>query len=133
MVADNLEDELLARLRAAEILCDEIEGETLGLSRFVTDRTREDAALLADDALEPVPEETNIQEEAEDTLEKFKAARKRVEDELGIGDNFDENELKYEVMLEKLKLIAGERSEEIATLLQTMLKNDSGFNTNKDF
>ena len=85
------------------------------------------------DELEPVPEETNIQEEAEDTLEKFKAARKRVEDELGIGDNFDENELKYEVMLEKLKLIAGERSEEIATLLQTMLKNDSGFNTNKDF
>ena len=85
------------------------------------------------DELEPVPEETNIQEEAEDTLEKFKAARKRDEDELGIGDNFDENELKYEVMLEKLKLIAGERSEEIATLLQTMLKNDSGFNTNKDF
>ncbi|WP_096023923.1 flagellar basal-body MS-ring/collar protein FliF [Campylobacter lanienae] len=86
-----------------------------------------------EDELEPVPEETNIQEEAEDTLEKFKAARKRVEDELGIGDNFDENELKYEVMLEKLKLIAGERSEEIATLLQTMLKNDSGFNSNKDF
>lgn len=85
------------------------------------------------DELEPVPEETNIQEEAEDTLEKFKAARKRVEDELGIGDNFDENELKYEVMLEKLKLIAGEKSEEIATLLQTMLKNDNGFNSNKDF
>lgn len=86
-----------------------------------------------DDELEPIPDETNIQEEAEDTLEKFKAARKRVEDELGIGDNFDENELKYEVMLEKLKLIATERSEEIATLLQTMLKNDNGFNSSKDF
>jgi len=86
-----------------------------------------------DDELEPIPDETNIQEEAEDTLEKFKAARKRVEDELVICDNFDENELKYEVMLEKLKLIATERSEEIATLLQTMLKNDNGFNSSKDF
>ncbi|MCR8678868.1 MULTISPECIES: flagellar basal-body MS-ring/collar protein FliF [Campylobacter] len=86
-----------------------------------------------DDDLEPIADEPNIQEEAEDTLEKFKAARKRVEDELGIGDNFDESELKYEVMLEKLKLIASEKSEEIATLLQTMLKNDSGYNSGKDF
>ncbi|MEE3704831.1 flagellar basal-body MS-ring/collar protein FliF [Campylobacter sp. CX2-8023-23] len=86
-----------------------------------------------DDDLEPIPDEPDIQEEAEDTLEKFKAARKRVEDELGIGDNFDESELKYEVMLEKLKLIASEKSEEIATLLQTMLKNDSGYNSGKDF
>ena len=85
------------------------------------------------DDLEPMPDEPDLQEEAEDTLEKFKAARKRVEDELGIGDNFDESELKYEVMLEKLKLIASEKSEEIATLLQTMIKNDSGYNSGKDF
>ena len=65
MVADNLEDELLARLRAAEILCDEIEGETLGLSRFVTDRTRKNAALLADDALEPAPEDRVIRKNAD--------------------------------------------------------------------
>ena len=86
-----------------------------------------------DEGLEPLSSDSNIQEEAEDTLEKFKAARKRVEDELGIGENFDENELKYEVMLEKLKLIATERSDEIATLLQNMLKNDTGFNSNKEF
>ncbi|WP_086229766.1 flagellar basal-body MS-ring/collar protein FliF [Campylobacter devanensis] len=86
-----------------------------------------------DEGLEPLSHESTIQEEAEDTLEKFKAARKRVEDELGIGENFDENELKYEVMLEKLKLIATERSDEIATLLQNMLKNDTGFNSNKEF
>ncbi|MBR2163537.1 MAG: flagellar M-ring protein FliF [Campylobacter sp.] len=86
-----------------------------------------------DEGLEPLSNDSNIQEEAEDTLEKFKAARKRVEDELGIGENFDENELKYEVMLEKLKLIATERSDEIATLLQNMLKNDTGFNSNKEF
>ena len=86
-----------------------------------------------DEGLDPLSHESTIQEEAEDTLEKFKAARKRVEDELGIGENFDENELKYEVMLEKLKLIATERSDEIATLLQNMLKNDTGFNSNKEF
>ncbi|WP_321141509.1 flagellar M-ring protein FliF C-terminal domain-containing protein, partial [Campylobacter fetus] len=82
---------------------------------------------------EPQKEESNIEEEAEDTLEKFKAARKRVEDELGIGEDFNEDELKYEVLLEKMKLIVSERSEEISTLLQGMIKNDSDFNSRKEF
>ncbi|AHE93612.1 TPA: flagellar M-ring protein FliF [Campylobacter fetus subsp. venerealis] len=86
-----------------------------------------------DEDFEPQKEESNIEEEAEDTLEKFKAARKRVEDELGIGEDFNEDELKYEVLLEKMKLIVSERSKEISTLLQGMIKNDSDFNSRKEF
>ncbi|AII14152.1 flagellar MS-ring protein [Campylobacter iguaniorum] len=76
--------------------------------------------------------ESNVQEEAEDTLEKFKAARKRVEEQLGISSNFNEDELKYEVLLEKMKLIVTDRSEEVSSLLQGMIKNDNDFNSHKE-
>lgn len=72
-------------------------------------------------------EPDDIEEDAEDTLERFKAAKKRAEDELGIGQEFNEDDLKYEVLLEKMKLNASERSEEIADMLQGMIKNDASF------
>ena len=76
-------------------------------------------------------DETKFEEEeddsAEDTLEKFKQARKKVEEQLGIGEDFDEEELKYDVLLEKLKSLADEKSEEIAGLLQTMIRNESDY------
>ena len=61
-------------------------------------------------------EPTQIEEDTEDTLEKFKAAKKRAEDELGITKDFNENDLRYEVLLEKMKLIAAESSEEFANM-----------------
>ena len=72
-------------------------------------------------------------EDSEDTLEKFQAARKKVEEQLGIGDNFNEDDLRYDVLLEKMKLVVQDRSEEIAVLLQDMIKNDSDFSNRKDF
>ena len=72
-------------------------------------------------------------EDSEDTLEKFQAARKKVEEQLGIGDNFNEDDLRYDVLLEKMKLIVQDRSEEIAVLLQDMIKNDLDFSNRKDF
>lgn len=76
-------------------------------------------------------EDMKLEEEdddsAEDTLEKFKKARKKVEEQLGIGDDFDEEELKYDVLLEKLKSLADEKSEEIAGLLQTMIRNENDY------
>ena len=76
-------------------------------------------------------EEMKAEEEdgdsAEDTLEKFKKARKKVEDQLGIGDEFSEDELKYDVLLEKLKTLSDDKSEEIAGLLQTMIRNESDY------
>lgn len=77
-------------------------------------------------------EDLKIEEEdedsAEDTLEKFKKARKKVEDQLGINNEFNEEELKYDVLLEKLKNLTETKSEEVAGLLQTMIRNESDYN-----
>ena len=73
-----------------------------------------------------------IEMDAEDTLEKFKAARKKVEEQLGLSGEFNEDELKYDVLLEKMKIVVTERSEEISNLLQDMVKNDSDFNMRKE-
>ncbi|MBV5278947.1 MAG: flagellar M-ring protein FliF [Campylobacteraceae bacterium] len=66
---------------------------------------------------------------AEDTLEKFKQARKKVEDQLGIGKDFNEEALKYDVLLEKLKNLAEQKSEEFSGLLQNMIRNESDYET----
>ena len=67
------------------------------------------------------------EDSAEDTLEKFKKARKKVEDQLGIGDDFNEEELKYDVLLEKLRALSDDKSEEIAGLLQSMIRNEGDY------
>lgn len=58
----------------------------------------------------------DIEVDAEDTLEKFKAARKKVEEQLGLSGEFNEDELKYDVLLEKMRAVITERNEEIAML-----------------
>ena len=67
------------------------------------------------------------EEGAEDTLEKFKQARKKVEEQLGIAPDFNEEALKYDVLLEKLKNIAEQKSEDFAALLQSMIRNESDY------
>jgi len=77
------------------------------------------------------PEDIKLEEDdedsAEDTLEKFKKARKKVEEQLGIGEEFNEDEMKYDVLLEKLKSLSDAKSEEIAGLLQSMIKNEGEY------
>ena len=76
---------------------------------------------------EDMKAEEDDEDSAEDTLEKFKKARKKVEEQLGFGDEFNEDELKYDVLLEKLKTLCDDKSEEIAGLLQTMIRNESDY------
>lgn len=71
-------------------------------------------------------------DDAEDALEKFNAARKKVEDQLGFGDGFNEDAIQYDVLLEKLRALVSDKSEEIAALLQNLVENDTDFNDNKD-
>ncbi|MDL0088748.1 flagellar basal-body MS-ring/collar protein FliF [Campylobacter gastrosuis] len=74
----------------------------------------------------------DLEVDDEDSLEKFKAAKKKVEEQLGLTGEFNEDELKYDVLLEKMRTIIQERNEEIAILLQDMVKNDSEFNVRKE-
>ncbi|MCF6173918.1 MAG: Fic family protein, partial [Campylobacteraceae bacterium] len=69
------------------------------------------------------------EDNAEDTLEKFRKARKKVEEQLGIGDDFNEDALKYDVLLEKLKTLSEQKSEEVAGLLESLINNSSDFDS----
>jgi flagellar M-ring protein FliF len=64
-------------------------------------------------------------DEDEDLAEKVQMMRKKVENQLGIGDNFNEDELKYDVLLEKVREIAEEHPEEIASLIQALIDEES--------
>ena len=95
------------------------------MNKMLMETKPEEEIVLEDDS--------GMEEEAEDTLERFKAAKKRAEDELGMNEEFSEDDLRYDVLLEKMKGIVAERSEEVAALLQNMVKSDNSFTGSKDF
>ena len=64
-------------------------------------------------------------EEEEDLIEKVQAMRKKVEDQLGVTEGFNEDELKHDVLLEKVKTMAEDSPEEIASLLQALLAEEA--------
>ena len=63
-------------------------------------------------------------DEEEDLLEKVQQMRKKVEGQLGVGEGFNEDELKHEVLLEKVRGMAEDAPEEIAALLQSLLTEE---------
>ncbi len=66
------------------------------------------------------------EDDEEDLVEKVSAMRKKVEEQLGIGENFNEDELKHEVLLEKIRSFADEKNEEFAAILQALLDEEQG-------
>ena len=90
-------------------------------------------APFADKMLEVSREEEEIEtpkiefedNEDEDLVEKVQTMRKKVEDQLGITNNLNEDELKYEVILEKVKTMAEDTPEEVALLLQALLSEEA--------
>jgi flagellar M-ring protein FliF len=63
-------------------------------------------------------------DEGDDLVEKVQQMRKKVEEQLGMGNSFNEDDLKYEVVLEKVKTMAEESPEDIASLLQALLTEE---------
>jgi len=64
-------------------------------------------------------------DEEEDLVEKVQSMRKKVEEQLGVGDGFSEDELKYEVLLEKVKGMTHDTPEEIAQVLEALLTEEA--------
>lgn len=64
-------------------------------------------------------------DEGEDLVEKVQAMRKKVEDQLGVTEGYNEDELKHDVILEKVKVMVGESPEDIATLLEALLSEEA--------
>ncbi|QSZ42452.1 flagellar basal body M-ring protein FliF [Sulfurimonas aquatica] len=89
---------------------------------------------FADKMLEVSREEEELEspvlnvedDEEEDLVEKVQAMRKKVEDQLGVGEGFNEDELKYDVILDKVRTMADDAPEDIAALLQALISEESG-------
>ena len=65
-------------------------------------------------------------DEEEDLVQKVQDMRKKVESQLGVGEGFNEDELKHEVLLEKVRGMAEDAPEEVAALLQSLLSEEEG-------
>lgn len=65
------------------------------------------------------------EDEGEDLIAKVEQMRKKMEGQLGIGDNFSEDDLKYDVVLEKIREITEERPDEVASLIQTLINEEA--------
>lgn len=65
-------------------------------------------------------------DEDEDIAEKVQQMRRKVENQLGLSEGFNEDELKYDVLLEKVREIAEEHPEEVASLIQALIEEESG-------
>ncbi|WQU85661.1 flagellar M-ring protein FliF [Helicobacter pylori] len=63
-------------------------------------------------------------DEEEDELNKLGDLRKKVEDQLGLNASFSEEEVRYEIILEKIRGILKERPDEIATLFKLLIKDE---------
>lgn len=66
------------------------------------------------------------EDEEEDLVARVQQMRKKVEDQLGVGENFNEEDLKHDVLLEKVRTLADERPEELSSLLQALLDEELG-------
>lgn len=65
-------------------------------------------------------------DEDEDLVEKVQQMRKKVENQLGVGEGFNEDELKHDVLLEKVRTMAEDAPEDVASLLQALLSEEAG-------
>ncbi len=66
----------------------------------------------------------DIEEEIEnnEALEKYNEAKKKIEAELGINDEMDEQTLKHTIMLERMQKDINNNPEELAKLIQTIMQ-----------
>jgi flagellar M-ring protein FliF len=64
----------------------------------------------------------------EDLVEKAQQMRKRVEEQLGMNDNYNEEELKYDVLIEKVRAIAEEKPEEMASIFHALIHEELSSN-----
>ena len=73
----------------------------------------------------PIKPEVEInEEEIESTYDKIKELKEKVEQQLGISSEINEEELKYEVLLERVTKIVEDNTEQIAKVLENLIKEE---------
>jgi len=76
---------------------------------------------------EEVPKKPEVEipeEELESTYDKIKELKEKVEQQLGISADVNEEELKYEVLLERVTKIVEEQPEQVAKVLENLIKDE---------
>jgi len=71
------------------------------------------------------PEIEIDEEEVESTYDKIKELKEKVEQQLGISSDLNEEELKYEVLLERITKIVDEHTEQVAKVLENLIKDET--------
>ena len=69
-------------------------------------------------------EEDGEEAENDEALEKYNAAKRKIETELGIDNEMDEETMKHTIMLDRMQTDINNNPEELAKLIQTILKSD---------
>jgi len=73
----------------------------------------------------PVKHEIEInEEEIESTYDKIKELKEKVEQQLGISGNINEEELKYEVLLERVTKLVEDNTEQVAKVLDNLIREE---------
>jgi len=70
------------------------------------------------------PELEISEEEIETTYDKIKELKEKVEQQLGISSDINEEELKYEVLLERITKMVEENTEQVAKVLENLIKEE---------
>jgi len=70
------------------------------------------------------PEIEINEEEVESTYDKIKELKEKVEQQLGISSDLNEEELKYEVLLERITKLVEENTEQVAKVLENLIKEE---------
>jgi len=65
------------------------------------------------------------EEEVESTYDKIKELKEKVEQQLGISNDVNEEELKYEVLLDRIVKMVEEKTEEVAKVLENLIKEET--------
>jgi len=71
------------------------------------------------------PELEIAEEELETTYDKIKELKEKVEQQLGISSDINEEELKYEVLLERITKMVEENTEQVAKVLENLIKEET--------
>lgn len=70
-----------------------------------------------------------IDDDEEENSDRLNEMRRRIEEQLGFGNGSNEDEIKYNVLLEKIKEITTEKPAELANLFQTLVHDELGLDS----
>jgi flagellar M-ring protein FliF len=68
----------------------------------------------------------NDEELEEDINEKYSAMKKNIENSLGLDNNFNEDSMKYDILLERISAYISENPEDVSDLFQILIDEENG-------